>query len=194
MLRGFVLGALIGAPFVLLDVISSSADSQWTGTYPGLQFLGTAAWTLGSWASIGAFVGLFAPHLRGAHGLQKGAILAVAGLLPALWADLLWSNRSDWLTAGWFYLRYALFCLVLGVASVDLPAVLRAGLRLRDWPRVHNWRFALTWSSSALVLLSATVAAFLASTATELGKTAVTGLVKESGRAETTVSSTREGP
>jgi hypothetical protein len=149
--RGARYGLILGAPWSLLYLWELAGGP---GSLPDdmlLGLLGNAVWLLLEWGLYGFFFGYFYPYLRGDNGIQKGAFLFLAIVVPPLLHEGMTELPSDWPAFGLWALQALLFSLTLGIVAGDLDKLWRAGqgwTHLKDLPS-HRYVRVL---GSALVL------------------------------------------
>ena len=161
-MTGTLTGAILGVIPTAINLLTSAPPAD-GGSYPVLGFLGSTAWTLLTWAGLGWFIGYFLPLIRGGSGVEKGMwlfLVSVAVLMPS---QLVWNDANDWLWILLADLQLLVFFVLAAVIISDMLALRKAGFRMQDWVRVHNWRFVVTWTT-ALVTAIGTIAIAVATT------------------------------
>ena len=175
---GLITGAVLGViPAIVTLVTTQPADTG--NAYPVLDFFGGNAWSIGVWPLTGAFIGYFLPLIRGANGVQKALWIFLVALIPALPANVIWNDGHDWATYVITTLELLVFLVIATVVLDDLRVLRAAGMCVTDWPRVHNWRFVITWSTALIAAIGTAAATFLSTAATDFSHQTVTVITKQ---------------
>ena len=161
-MTGTLTGAILGVIPLAINLLTSAPPAD-GGNYPVLGFLGSTAWTLLTWAGLGWFIGYFLPLIRGGNGVEKGMWLFLVLAIATIPNGLVWNDANDWLSTLVADLQLLVFLVLASVIIGDLQALRKAGFRVQDWVRVHNWRFVATWTT-ALVTAISTIAITVATT------------------------------
>jgi hypothetical protein len=170
---GGIIGAILGIPLVTLAFMNYDVIF---GDYPILDFMGSQAWSLSYWGMLGALVGYARPILRTSRGMFKVCLLVLVMTTAQLPFQILWGSASDWRLFELWIVQNAAF-LVLLVMLLDIYTIVHAGLRVRDWIEVQNWRPFATFGTAALLAVGAAGSAFLVGAAGELSKLVVVSVV-----------------
>ncbi len=161
-MTGTLTGAIVGVIPTAIYLLTSAPPAD-GGSYPVLGFLGSTAWTLLTWAGLGWFIGYFLPLIRGGNGVEKGLWLFLVTATAIIPNSLVWNDASDWLSVLVTDLEFLVVLVLAAVVIGDMQALRKAGFRVQDWVRVHNWRFVATWTT-ALVTAISTIAITVATT------------------------------
>ena len=140
------------------------------GSYPILGFFGVTAWYLLTWAGLGWFIGYFLPLIRGDSGVGKALWIFVAGAGASVPAGLVRNDASNWSATLINDLELLVFLVLTTVVVCDFRTLRQAGLRPADWIRVHNWRFAATWSAALVAAVGTIAITFATTTVTDLSQ------------------------
>jgi hypothetical protein len=165
--RGALVGAVAGAPWMLLSIPGLLAFVELRGYAPLLAVL-TAAVELLRWPAIGVVYALGYPLLRGGTGMAKAATLFVTLAVPSA-VSLLLAEGDGGAWRSLLYLVSQLFihCMILGVVA-EGAVLRRAGRPLSDLTALHNLRAVITWVSGLVAALAAAASTALVTGVTTL--------------------------
>jgi len=166
---GAITGAIAGIVPAAITMLTISPPSA-GGSYPILGFFGSTAWYLFSWAGLGWFIGYFLPLIRGDSGVGKALWIFVVGAAASIPDSLVWNDAGNWAATMINDLEFLVFLVLTTVIVCDLRTLWQAGLRPADWIRVHNWRFAATWSAALIAAVGTIAITFATTTVTDLSQ------------------------
>ena len=171
-------GAVLGAVFGIIPATVSLLTSQPPDNsgYPMLDFLGSTAWTLLFWPTIGWFVGYLLPLIRGDNGTEKALWIFFVAVAAGLPMDIIWNSGHDWTLELLNTLELFAFFMLLTVSLSDLKTLRAAGMNATDWVRVHNWRFTVTWSTALIAAIGTAAVTFLSSAAADFSNQTVANI------------------
>ncbi len=169
---GFLVGLVWTAMTIAIQLLAARPFLPFT-SYPDLDFFRSNGANLFLWPLLGWCIGYFLPFIRGKEGVTKALWLALPVVAAAVPLELLWDDAACWLNVLVFDLELFSFLVVASVAVGDLLVLQRAGMRLADWVRVHNWKFVVSWSSAVLAALATAAATFLSTAATDVSNQTV---------------------
>ncbi len=155
---GLLVGAIIGAPWVLLGLVGTSVQVGGDG-WPELAAIASVAPLIIRWAGYGLLFGYFFPLLRGTTGLSKAVWLLVAAVIPALCATLATghSTASQWHSTVLLLVQLFGFAMTLGILA-DRAVLRKYGLPTRRLIDLHNLWIVSAWASSVAVTLATGIA------------------------------------
>jgi hypothetical protein len=182
-------GLFVGLIWTLVSgaiQLLASAPVSPSTSYPGLDFFGGNGELLFIWPLLGWCVGYFLPFIRGKDGVEKALWFSLPVIAAAVPLQLLWDDTTGWLNVLVYDLELFSFLMVSAVIVSDLLVLRAAGMRLKTWVQVHNWRFVVSWSSAVLAALVTAAATFLSTTATTVTQQTFTSGTTQSTGAPTT--------
>ena len=155
---GLLVGAIIGAPWVLLGLAGTSLQVS-GDSYPELAVIASVAPLIIRWAGYGLLFGYFFPLLRGTTGLSKAVWLLVAAVIPALCETLATGHTtaSQWHSTVLLLVQLFGFAMTMGILA-DRAVLRKYGQPTRRLIDLHNLWTVSAWASSVAVALATGIA------------------------------------
>jgi hypothetical protein len=166
-LLGARLGAIAGAPWTLLFIVSSMSQSLNETNSEILSFVLATVFASIQWTIVGFVFLYFYPWIRGRTGFHKGWALFTSIAVPVIAGALVASALEpiEWPRTLFWLMQFLAVCMVVGVLGGDYEVLRTAGLGWRHLIDVHRLGKLTAWASSLLVALGAAISAALSTEA-----------------------------
>lgn len=169
-LSGAIMASLVSFPWVANYILS-----LWNQTvllFPAnavIQFT-SVIFDLAQWPVLGFLFMYFYPQLRGRNGMQKGFVIGVTLLLPAIFGGLMSENfgKNEWLGVAYWSMQVLICCMTVGVGLGDIAVLRLSGKRWQSLIEIYNIGTLAAWVSTLTLAIAGALTAALAGGASQI--------------------------